>query len=227
MLYFRAQEQGALASYMADGRTGPLAHGTCWHDLCANLRVIDVPGNHYSLLRQPRADMEPILSAMRRALEPFGWTERHVPQQRLFTLSQEEAEELTGMLGVEAGRDQVHDTSLPFAAHEQVLRERGTEVNVVELGAAADARVFVVWDGVVGGALAEALRGVGGTVALEIQQLQIVADRNQTHTLAGVLARRVLAIQAQGPFVIAGVGNAAALAYDTCLLLQGVCKDIG
>ena len=35
-------------------RAAVVPHGACWYDLCEDLEVIDVPGDHFSLLRQVR-----------------------------------------------------------------------------------------------------------------------------------------------------------------------------
>lgn len=173
------------------------------------------------------------------ALEPYGWTERYVPQQTQYTLTREEAEELTNLLGIEGddthlstagasglvgGEDE--NDPLPYATHERLLRERGTDVVVVELGGGVEDQagvVFVVWDGsMVDGHALQLVQGLGQrTVVVNIEQLQCM-DRNQIHTLAGVVVRRVLTMQQEGPFVMAGVGSGAALAYDTCLALQEV-----
>ena len=37
---------------MAVCRFGAFPHGVCWWDLCNDLEVVDVPGDHFSLLRQ-------------------------------------------------------------------------------------------------------------------------------------------------------------------------------
>ena len=54
--------QRAVAARVPTGggmRLLPLAaavpHGACWYDLCDDLEVIDVPGDHFSLLRQAGA----------------------------------------------------------------------------------------------------------------------------------------------------------------------------
>ena len=39
------------------------------------LQVIDVPGDHFSLLRQDAADMGVLVAALKTALAPHGWTE--------------------------------------------------------------------------------------------------------------------------------------------------------
>jgi hypothetical protein len=37
------------------------SHGTTWAELCDDLLVVDVPGDHFSLLRQEPPDMEPLV----------------------------------------------------------------------------------------------------------------------------------------------------------------------
>ena len=37
------------------------SHGTTWGELCDDLTVVDVPGDHFSLLRQDAPDMEPLV----------------------------------------------------------------------------------------------------------------------------------------------------------------------
>ena len=39
------------------------------------VQVIDVPGDHFSLLRQDAADMGVLVAALKTALAPHGWTE--------------------------------------------------------------------------------------------------------------------------------------------------------
>ncbi len=49
------------------------AHGVCWQELCTDLQVIDVPGDHFSLLRQGARDMAYLVEALQAALGAFGW----------------------------------------------------------------------------------------------------------------------------------------------------------
>lgn len=37
------------------------SHGTTWAELCDDLTVVDVAGDHFSLLRQDPPDMEPLV----------------------------------------------------------------------------------------------------------------------------------------------------------------------
>ena len=59
----------------APGRYWRYAHGACWADLCDDLEVVDVPGDHFSLLRQEPADMELLVTALKAKLGAFGWAE--------------------------------------------------------------------------------------------------------------------------------------------------------
>ena len=43
-----------LPPHLRPLRCAVLPHGACWYDLCEDLEVIDVPGDHFSLLRQVR-----------------------------------------------------------------------------------------------------------------------------------------------------------------------------
>lgn len=53
VVYLRALKRGAC-DYVDDGKLGPFPHGVCWFEHCCELEVIDVPGDHFSLLRQVR-----------------------------------------------------------------------------------------------------------------------------------------------------------------------------
>ena len=33
-------------------RPADAAHGACWYDLCEDCQVVDIPGDHFSILRQ-------------------------------------------------------------------------------------------------------------------------------------------------------------------------------
>jgi thioesterase domain-containing protein len=53
VVYFRAMKGGAC-DYVNDSRYWRYSHGCCWSELCEDLLVVDVPGDHFSLLRQVR-----------------------------------------------------------------------------------------------------------------------------------------------------------------------------
>jgi thioesterase domain-containing protein len=56
-----ARKRNAL-SQTRRGRYWRFSHGTTWAELCDDLTVVDVPGDHFSLLRQDPPDMEPLVS---------------------------------------------------------------------------------------------------------------------------------------------------------------------
>jgi thioesterase domain-containing protein len=72
VVYFRARQRGAC-TYFDDSREGPLAHGLCWAPYCNDLQVVDVPGDHFSLLRQDEKDMSIIVDTLQMVLSAFGW----------------------------------------------------------------------------------------------------------------------------------------------------------
>jgi hypothetical protein len=51
VVYFRAANPG-VCTYMNDGRDTAVPHGACWYDMCQDCEVIDIPGDHFSILRQ-------------------------------------------------------------------------------------------------------------------------------------------------------------------------------
>jgi thioesterase domain-containing protein len=61
-----------------------LSHGARWYRLCSDLEVVDVPGDHFSLLRQGPEDMALVVSALKQRLGAFGWTETVRRDQKRF-----------------------------------------------------------------------------------------------------------------------------------------------
>ena len=55
VVYFRASRPGAC-DYVNDSRYWRYSHGCCWGELCEDLLVVDVPGDHFSVLRQVGRD---------------------------------------------------------------------------------------------------------------------------------------------------------------------------
>ena len=47
-------------------------HGVAFSDQAATLEVVDVPGNHYTLLHQEDEDMAPLVEQMQLALSSHG-----------------------------------------------------------------------------------------------------------------------------------------------------------
>lgn len=67
-----------------------MPHGVCWWDLCDDLEVIDVPGDHFSLLRQDPRDMVVIVAALKSKLGAFGWGETLRRDRKEFRLPAQE-----------------------------------------------------------------------------------------------------------------------------------------
>ncbi len=70
------------------------AHGACWAELCEDLEVIDVPGDHFSLLRQSPADMDVMVATLKMCLGAFGWAEAVRRERREWRLGSNEVEAL-------------------------------------------------------------------------------------------------------------------------------------
>ena len=74
VVYFRGARRGAC-DYVQDGRQGPEMYGVSWLRYCDQVEVVDVPGDHFSLLRQEEADMAVLANVMKAHLLSFGWSE--------------------------------------------------------------------------------------------------------------------------------------------------------
>lgn len=74
VVYLRATSRGAC-DYVNDGKSWAFPHGVCWFEHCSDIEVIDVPGDHFSLLRQDNHDMNFIVTALKMKLGAFGWSE--------------------------------------------------------------------------------------------------------------------------------------------------------
>lgn len=60
---------------------------SCRYDICEELEVIDIPGDHFSILRQDEADMNVIVTALKVKLAPFGWTEQVKRDQKQYSVA--------------------------------------------------------------------------------------------------------------------------------------------
>jgi thioesterase domain-containing protein/3-oxoacyl-(acyl-carrier-protein) synthase/acyl carrier protein len=92
--YFRASIRGVVA-YMhdEDHLSEEFPHGVGWMDFVDDLKIIDVPGDHFTMLRQPLADMRLISESMKQVLVLFGWQELK-KEKEVFSLNKEEAAEM-------------------------------------------------------------------------------------------------------------------------------------
>ena len=86
VVYFRAR-QGGACTYFNDSREGPLTHGLCWAPYCNELQVVDVPGDHFSLLRQDVQDMGIIVDTLQMVLSAFGWHTTIKRDQKIYNMN--------------------------------------------------------------------------------------------------------------------------------------------
>ncbi len=54
---------------------------------CGVAQVVDVPGDHFSLLRQDAADMTVLVAALKATLAPHGWVEMIQPARKPYTMT--------------------------------------------------------------------------------------------------------------------------------------------
>jgi len=91
--FFRAHNRGAVA-YVQDQDDVLFSHGVGYKDVVADLTVLDVPGDHFSMLRQSPRDMDFIQSTMKQVLYDYGWSELKGHDDQPFKLSEEDAREM-------------------------------------------------------------------------------------------------------------------------------------
>merc|ERR1719240_602980 len=91
--FFRAHNRGAVA-YVQDQDDVLFSHGVGYKDIVADLTVLDVPGYHFSMLRQSPRDMDFIQSTMKQVLYDYGWSELKGHDDQPFKLSEEDAREM-------------------------------------------------------------------------------------------------------------------------------------
>lgn len=148
VLYFRGLAPGVCTYF--DDRKGPRAptpHGACWYARCEDLRVVDVPGDHFSLLRQDSEDMTVLVTALKMALGQFGWTETVQREDKpAYAVEAEEIQDIDAYLRKMGVKDsalrQRLEASMPYASSEDVgsaLAKKSGEggAPVVPLNAAA------------------------------------------------------------------------------------------
>ena len=64
-----------------------MAHGRCWAPLCNDLQIVDVPGDHFSLLRQDQQDMRIIVDTLQMVLSAFGWHTTIRREQKKYSMN--------------------------------------------------------------------------------------------------------------------------------------------
>jgi len=126
VMYLRGFTPGVCTYF--DDRKGPLVpnpHGACWYTRCDDLRVIDVPGDHFSLLRQDVEDMNVLVTALKMALGPFGWAETLKREDKpAYEVSSEEIQDIDAYLRKMGVKDpslrQRLETAMPYASADGV-----------------------------------------------------------------------------------------------------------
>lgn len=126
VVYFRGWTPG-VCTYFDDrkGALVPYPHGACWYSRCQDLRVIDVPGDHFSLLRQDEEDMNILVTALKMVLGPFGWSEIVQHQSmKMFEVAASEIQDIDDYLKRMGVKDpslrQKLETSMPYATSDGV-----------------------------------------------------------------------------------------------------------
>ena len=126
VVYFRGLTPG-MCTYFDDrkGPSAPVPHGACWYDRCEDLRVIDVPGDHFSLLRQDIDDMTVLVTALKMVLAPFGWAETIRREDKpAYEVSSEEIQDIDEYLRKMGVKDsslrQKLETAMPYASADGV-----------------------------------------------------------------------------------------------------------
>ncbi|CAG9466966.1 unnamed protein product [Pedinophyceae sp. YPF-701] len=72
VLYYRCTEK-ASHFLIDDVWTGPHAHGPAWSQHAANVEIFQVPGDHYTVLRQRDEDVRILVDVLRARLHKYGW----------------------------------------------------------------------------------------------------------------------------------------------------------
>lgn len=82
VIFFRATLTGAVTSF-TDDKYGEFPMGASWYRYCEDLQIIDIPGNHFSILRQEEEDMHYVVAALKQALGMAGWVHTVHPEGKM------------------------------------------------------------------------------------------------------------------------------------------------
>jgi thioesterase domain-containing protein len=122
VVYFRAMTEG-VCTYFDDRKQAPVPHGACWYDVCKDLEVVDIPGDHFSILRQDEADMNVIITQLKLKLAPHGWSETVRRDQKKYTVGADEIRDIDAYLrkmGIDdPGLRMRLESALPYAGGAQ------------------------------------------------------------------------------------------------------------
>lgn len=250
VVYFRGWSPG-VCTYFDDrkGNATLYPHGACWYNRCDDLRVIDVPGDHFSLLRQDEEDMSLLITALKMVLGPFGWSEMiHHEDKKAFEVAPAEIQDVDEYLrrmGVKdsALRQRV-EASMPYASSDGVTSAleaaaRAAQQPVAPVnqsaremaskqGAVIDQQPVLIVCCDANGTLS----GMGKVFSLldtPVFQLRVPADDAlwESQEMAEIANVAIKAIhrslpQAASPVLLSGVGFGAVLAHELAVQMDKV-----
>eukprot|EP00963_Diacronema_lutheri_P009974 scaffold941_cov454-Pavlova_lutheri.AAC.4 len=240
LVCFRAFEKGAC-TYLDDSDDCSYPHGVAWSEIADTVEVIDVPGDHFTLLRQGNPDMSILVSALRAFLEPFGWVDSGAGEggSPVFTGNvapdEQEQEELSAYLakmGFNLGKETGVTPAMPWACpleEEPMGDEMQPLVMLNDVPVLADPPLFLVHDfsGNVTRLrlLARALEHPCVGICLgPLEELELLTTLEE---LAQIYLSRIHNSYPSLPYVmLGGVGFGALLAYEMALQLQAQGKEV-
>ena len=250
VVYFRGLIPG-MCSYFDDrkGPAAPYPHGACWYERCMDLRVIDVPGDHFSLLRQDLEDMNVLVTGLKTILGPFGWSETVSHEDKPeFSVSADQIQDIDSYLK-KMGVDNPDlrrrlEVSMPYATEEGVgnafsgtRKEPVSALNPAgkawQAGVApsnVEAIILVCCDanGSLGGCDAAFAAMDIPVFAVYVPQDNLLWEAPDLHELATVAVKALQRTISLGkPVVIGGVGFGGLLAHELALHLDAAGNNVG
>ena len=240
VVYFRAQERGAC-DYVDDSDTGIFPHGSCWSEVIDNIEIVDVPGDHFSLLRRPDPDMSVLTSALRAYLEPFGWVDSASPEETKDSLiegelpSTDDTQEMSSYLskmGINAGHVSAMDTVMPWMSpmNPESMSEKKHSITPLNDLPIFDEPPLIIVHDITGGVaqvklLAKALEHP--CVGIQIVDFKAVESYETVEELASSYLDLVKTSYPNLQyFALGGAGFGALVAYEMALQLQEEGTDV-
>lgn len=240
LICFRAFEKGAC-TYLDDSDECSHPHGVAWSEVADTVEVIDVPGDHFTLLRQGNPDMSILVSALRAFLEPFGWVDPGSGEDGPPVLAgniapdEQEQEELSAYLakmGFNLEKDTGPTAAMPWVCpleEESTVDEKQELVLLNDVPVLADPPLFLVHD--FSGNVTQ-LRLLARTlehacVGLCLEPLDDLERLTTLEELAQIYLNRMFTSYPSLPYVmLGGMGFGALLAYEMALQLQAQGKEV-
>lgn len=249
VVYFRGMVPGVCTYF--DDRKGPSVqypHGACWYERCHDLRVIDVPGDHFSLLRQDLEDMNILVTGLKVVLGPFGWSETMRREDKpQYSVSADEIRDIDSYLkkmGVDdPGLRRRLEVSIPYATEDGV-GDAFTSIGkdpVVALNSfgkswqspsnTVDADAIIILCADANGKLA----GMDSIIsALQIPTFGVFLPQDHAlwespdlHELATVASKALQrTVPLNRPIVVAGIGFGGLLAHELALNLDSISDKV-